>query len=301
MVSWRSNTVLGLRDNRSCSRRPLSSGSQKIISRTSSWTSSMKRLGVEETEEDIPAELARRESRLARIREAKAALEQDAARARAEKLRRQAEEQQSKADDALVDRVEQKRARTRAEKARAQADQLEPSPDPTERNDGWPHHRVPANVDGTPRPHAQRNFTDSDSRIVLKDGAYLQAYNAQVVVDEHAQVIVAEGVSNQAPDQQRSLASECETSCKRATARRSTPAGRVSSNRRSDRSKGHEDSAGSRNAPSSRYEPRDARLPHPQPAQALPIEARDRRERLTQGSHLQIGTRTGTGTRTGVA
>ncbi len=60
-----------------------------------------ERLGVEETEEDIPAELARRESRLARIREAKAALEQDAARARAEKLRRQAEEQQSKADDAL--------------------------------------------------------------------------------------------------------------------------------------------------------------------------------------------------------
>ncbi len=37
---------------------------------------------------------------------------------------------------------------------------------------------------------------------MLKDGAYLQAYNAQVVVDEHAQVIVAEGVSNQAPDQQ---------------------------------------------------------------------------------------------------
>ncbi len=161
-----------------------------------------ERLGVEETEEDIPAELARRESRLARIREAKAALEQDAARARAEKLRRQAEEQQSKADDALVDRVEQKRARTRAEKARAQADQLEPSPDPTERNEGWPHHRVPANVDGTPRPNAQRNFTDSDSRIMLKEGAYLQAYNAQVVVDEHAQVIVAEGVSNQAPDQQ---------------------------------------------------------------------------------------------------
>ncbi len=142
-----------------------------------------ERLGVEETEEDIPAELARRESRLARIREAKAALEQDAARARAEKLRRQAEEQQSKADDALVDRVEQKRARTRAEKARAQADQLEPCGRHT-------------------RPNAQRNFTDSDSRIMLKDGAYLQAYNAQVVVDEHAQVIVAEGVSNQAPDQQ---------------------------------------------------------------------------------------------------
>jgi hypothetical protein len=37
---------------------------------------------------------------------------------------------------------------------------------------------------------------------MLKDGAYLQAYNAQIIVDDHAQVIVAEGVSNQAPDQE---------------------------------------------------------------------------------------------------
>src|SRR5688572_21786942 len=42
----------------------------------------------------------------------------------------------------------------------------------------------------------------------------------------------------------------------------------------------------------------DARLPHPQPAQALPFEARDRRERLTRAI---IGTGTRTGTRTGVA
>ncbi len=327
-----------------------------------------ERLGVEETEEDIPAELARRESRLARIREAKAALEQDAARARAEKLRRQAEEQQSKADDALVDRVEQKRARTRAEKARAQADQLEPSPDPTERNDGWPHHRVPANVDGTPRPHAQRNFTDSDSRIMLKEGAYLQAYNAQVVVDEHAQVIVAEGVSNQAPDQQhlvpmlrdvfgncgdaprkmtadngylsdqhrilRQQSDRCPHRCWTRTeprrvdsvlisfgahtclARSQANARQVANARRQGglrpqeeyrRTGARTDQSGTRIPPvlatlllqgTSRG---DARLPHPQPAQALPIEARDRRERLTQGSHLQIGTRTGTGTRTGVA
>ena len=55
-----------------------------------------ERLGVEETEEDIPAELARRESRLARIREAKAALEQDAARARAEKLRSKPKSSRSK-------------------------------------------------------------------------------------------------------------------------------------------------------------------------------------------------------------
>ena len=62
--------------------------------------------GAEQSEEDIPAELARRESRLARIREAKAALEQDAAKARADKLRKQAEEQQSKANDPAVNPVE---------------------------------------------------------------------------------------------------------------------------------------------------------------------------------------------------
>jgi IS5 family transposase len=33
-------------------------------------------------------------------------------------------------------------------------------------------------------------------------GAFLQAYNAQIIVDEAYQVIVAQGVSNQAPDSQ---------------------------------------------------------------------------------------------------
>jgi len=182
--------------------------------------------GAEQREEDIPAELARRESRLARIREAKAALEQDAAKARAEKLRKQAEEQQSKANDPAVNPVEKKRARTRAEKAEVQADKLDPSQPQADTlgEKAWPHHRVPANVDGTPKPNAQRNFTDADSRIMLKDGAYLQAYNAQIIVDDHAQVIVAEGVSNQAPDQEhlvpmvRSAVENCGDAPKKMTA-----------------------------------------------------------------------------------
>ncbi|MGO9409305.1 MAG: transposase [Spirochaetia bacterium] len=57
-------------------------------------------------------------------------------------------------------------------------------------------------MDGKPTLTAQRNFTDPESCIMVKDGAYIHAYNAQVVVDEAHQVILAHGVSNQAPDQE---------------------------------------------------------------------------------------------------
>jgi len=63
-----------------------------------------------------------------------------------------------------------------------------------------PEHRVPTDAEGNPKPKAQRNFTDPDSRI-LKDGTgYVQGFNCQAVVDEEHQVIVAAGASNQAPD-----------------------------------------------------------------------------------------------------
>ena len=55
-----------------------------------------------------------------------------------------------------------------------------------------------------PRPKAQRNFTDPDSRIMkTSDGAFHQCYNGQAVVDERAQVIVAAELSDQAPDAQQ--------------------------------------------------------------------------------------------------
>jgi hypothetical protein len=47
------------------------------------------------------------------------------------------------------------------------------------------------------RLKAQRNFTDPDSRIMVTGGAFVQAYNAQTMVDAHAQVIVAAALSNQ--------------------------------------------------------------------------------------------------------
>lgn len=46
-----------------------------------------------------------------------------------------------------------------------------------------------------PAPKAQRNFTDSESRIMVSsDKAFVQAYNAQTAVDHGSQVIVAANV-----------------------------------------------------------------------------------------------------------
>ncbi len=61
---------------------------------------------------------------------------------------------------------------------------------------------MPAEVDGTPKPTAQRNFTDPDSRIMVKGGEFLQGYNAQAAVDAESQIIVAAAVTNQPPDQE---------------------------------------------------------------------------------------------------
>ncbi|MGH7342027.1 MAG: transposase, partial [Candidatus Rokuibacteriota bacterium] len=152
---------------------------------------------------EIPEELKRRETRLARIQAAKAELEREAAEARAAVLRELAEGQREKAADPTVDDAERSRAATRAAKSEAQARKLDGRDD--DDGDGGagadlPQHRVPAKPDGTPKPDAQRNFTDADSRIMVKGGAFVQAYNAQVVVDGAAQVIVAQAVTNQPPD-----------------------------------------------------------------------------------------------------
>jgi hypothetical protein len=56
-----------------------------------------------------------------------------------------------------------------------------------------------------PDPKAQRNFTDPESRI-MKDGAtksFVQAYNAQAVVDGQAQVIVAAAITQETNDKRQ--------------------------------------------------------------------------------------------------
>ena len=55
-----------------------------------------------------------------------------------------------------------------------------------------------------PKPTAQRNFTDPESKIMkTSDGSYHQCYSGQAIVDQTAQVIVVAELSDQAPDAQQ--------------------------------------------------------------------------------------------------
>jgi hypothetical protein len=51
-----------------------------------------------------------------------------------------------------------------------------------------------------PDPKAQKNFTDPESRIMKSKDGFVQAYNGQIAVDAQAQVIVAHDVTQSAAD-----------------------------------------------------------------------------------------------------
>jgi len=135
------------------------------------------RYGQGQRGDELPAELARRESRLRKIREAKAALEHEAK-----------EETEAAAVAAQAKLAERQRYEAETgQKAKGRAPTV---PDPTQ---------------ARPLATAQRNFTDPDSRI-MKDGAskaFEQAYNAQAAVDSQAQIIVAAVVTQEANDKQQ--------------------------------------------------------------------------------------------------
>ena len=125
----------------------------------------------------LPAELARRESRLVKIREAKAALETEA----------------------------RDRAAAAAVEVRAKLVERERQIEATGKQPGGRPPAVPDPETAVPEARAQRNFTDPESRI-MRDGvtkSFVQAYNAQAAVDSHAQVIVATGVTQAATDVQQ--------------------------------------------------------------------------------------------------
>lgn len=154
---------------------------------------------------DMPEELTHRETRLARILAAKEELEREAAAERASQLREQQQSLELKAANPAVTPNKRKEAATLAAKRAQQALALDPRDDddddePSAPADDLPHHRIATTADGKPAPKAQRNFTDPDSRIMMKGGAFVQAYNAQIAVDGAHQVIVAQAVTNQAPD-----------------------------------------------------------------------------------------------------
>jgi len=153
--------------------------------------------------DELPEELRRRETRLARIQEAKAELEEEAKQARALALREQAERARERSET-HDDSTERKRAATVAKKKDAQAKKMggDDDDDPPSfiTPDGLPMHRPKTKVDGTPDDKAQRNFTDPESRIMESGGAFEQGYNCQAGVDEEHQIIVSQAVSNQPPD-----------------------------------------------------------------------------------------------------
>ncbi len=121
--------------------------------------------GPDKRGDELPEELARRETRLKKIREAKKALEEEARR-----------------------KAEHKKAE-RAQKEAAYKGRKPPG-------------RKPKPVNEKPKEKDQYNFTDPDSRIMKGSGkAFIQAYNAQAAVDGKSQVIVACEVINNPKDE----------------------------------------------------------------------------------------------------
>ena len=161
------------------------------------------RYGVEVRGEELPEELRRRESRLERIREAKAALEAEALKTRAGTLREQAEGHERTAQSHPEDRI-RTRAHTQAAKHRSKAEEMAPVEESglggAKTEGELARKPTMATPEGKPEAKAQRNFTDPDSAIMKGPDGFIQAYNAQLAVDDSHQVIVACGVTDQPSD-----------------------------------------------------------------------------------------------------
>jgi transposase len=119
--------------------------------------------GEDRRGDEVPAELARRESRLAKLWAAKEAIEKEARDKAAAKAEQKAKEKGATDQEA-----------TAAGEAAAES--------------------------AEPEGRAQRNFTDPESRMMKTNDGFQYAFNAQAVVDEGAQVIIAQRVTNEAAD-----------------------------------------------------------------------------------------------------
>jgi transposase len=124
--------------------------------------------GAQRRGDELPEWVTNKQQRLAKMREAMAALEAEAA----------AEAQATAAESPAVS-----------------DDEPGPAPPPA----------APSSPPPAPPDKAQRNFTDPESRIMKTADGFEQAYNAQAIVDADSQVIVAAGLTNAGNDQQQTV------------------------------------------------------------------------------------------------
>jgi DDE family transposase len=122
--------------------------------------------GRDKMGDELPAELARREERLRRIREAKRALE---------------------------------------ERARAEADREDQDADPPAGSRGGKQQKTNNKAKRKPDATEQYNFTDPQSRIMKGPDGFVQAYNAQIAVEPLLQLIVGQTVTQQENDKKQLL------------------------------------------------------------------------------------------------
>jgi transposase len=133
------------------------------------WLSQADRMDEEEDEEygpdhrgdEMPPWVKEKAKRLAKIREAKAALEREA----------------KEEAELAARKIEEKRRRGEAV-------------------GGWQRGKLK----GVPEEKSQRNFTDPESRIMRVGHTYVQSYNCQAAVDAESQVIASQKVTAQQSD-----------------------------------------------------------------------------------------------------
>ena len=101
---------------------------------------------------------------------------------------------------ARLARIRTAKAELEAEARQAEAERPAPPHEP-DGNAKRRRGRTPKHPPGQPKPKAQRNFTDPESRIMKGRDGFVQAYNAQAAVDADAQIIVAHRLTNNGSDQ----------------------------------------------------------------------------------------------------
>jgi transposase len=119
--------------------------------------------GPDRRGDELAPELARRETRLQKLREAKEAIEAEARE------------------------IAEVAAREKAEAVGRSEEEVTAA-------------GTTAAANAKPKPSAQRNFTDPESRMMKTNHGFAYAFNAQAMVDEQSQVVLAAEVTAEASD-----------------------------------------------------------------------------------------------------